>query len=67
MIKIVRTGGDGYGMYHREYIMSSTSDASDLPNSQTPAPKTAEAGSVAHTQDLKHKYPLGPDGVWREV
>ena len=67
MIKIVKSGGDGHGPNYREFILSSAADVSDLPNSETPAPDTADIGSVAYTQDMSKMYMLGPDDVWREV
>jgi len=67
MIKIVKSGGDGHGPNYREFILSSAADVSDLPNSETPAPDTADIGSVAYTQDMEKTYMLGPDNVWREV
>ena len=67
MIKNVKTGGDGRSMYYREYLLSSAADVADLPNRNTPAPDTADAGSLAYTQDMEHTYMLGADNVWREV
>ena len=67
MIKIVTTGGEGKAQNYREFILSSSADVSNLPNSKTPAPNTAEVGSVAYTQDMEHTYMLGPDDTWREV
>ena len=67
MIKIVTTGGEGKGQNYREFILSSSADVSNLPNSTTPAPDTADVGSIAYTQDMEHTYMLGPDNVWREV
>ncbi len=67
MIKIVKSGGDGHGIYYREFILSSAADVANLPNSKTPAPDTADIGSVAYTQDMEKTYILGPDNVWREV
>ena len=67
MIKIVKSGGDGHGPNYREFILSSAADVSDLPNSETPAPDTADIGSVAYTQDMSKMYMLGTDDVWREV
>ena len=67
MIKNVKSGGDGHGMNYREYIITAAADVANLPNSQTPAPDTADIGSVAYTQDMSKMYMLGPDDVWREV
>jgi len=66
-IKCVKTGGDGRGQNYREYIITAAADVADLPNSDTPAPNTADIGSVAYTQDMEKTYMLGPDNVWREV
>jgi hypothetical protein len=67
MIKIVKSGGEGHGMNYREFIITAAADVANLPNSQTPAPNTADIGSVAYTQDMSKMYMLGPDDVWREV
>ena len=67
MIKIVKSGGEGHGMNYREFIITAAADVANLPNSQTPAPNTADIGSVAYTQDMEHTYMLGADNVWREV
>ncbi len=67
MIRIVKAGGPGYGENYREFVISSSSDVSDLPTADTPEPDTTEAGSIAYTQDLSKTYMLGPDNVWREV
>lgn len=66
-IKIVKTGGEGHGMNYREFIITAASDVANLPNSKTPAPKTADIGSIAYTQDLEKTYMLGTDDTWREV
>lgn len=62
--KIVKRGGEGYGMNHKEFILEDASAVSALPNSQTPAPDTAEAGSIAYTGDLEHIFILGPSDEW---
>lgn len=67
MIKIVKSGGEGHGMNYREFIITAAADVANLPNSQTPAPNTADIGSVAYTQDMSKMYMLGPDDIWREV
>jgi len=67
MIQIVKTGGEGRSRRYREIIISSTDDVTNLPKSTTPSPNTADAGSIAYTQDMAHTYVLGPDDVWREV
>ena len=67
MIKIVKSGGEGHGMNYREFIITAAADVANLTNSQTPAPNTADIGSVAYTQDMSKMYMLGPDDVWREV
>ncbi len=67
MIQIVKSGGDGHGQNYREFIITAAADVANLPNSQTPAPNTADIGSVAYTQDMEKTYMLGPDNVWREV
>jgi hypothetical protein len=67
LIKIVKSGGEGHGMNYREFIITAAADVANLPNSQTPAPNTADIGSVAYTQDMSKMYMLGPDDVWREV
>ncbi len=67
MIKTVKSGGEGHGMNYREFIITAAADVANLPNSQTPAPNTADIGSVAYTQDMSKMYMLGPDDVWREV
>ena len=67
MIKIVKSGGEGHGMNYREFIITAAADVASLPNSQTPAPNTADIGSVAYTQDMSKMYMLGTDDVWREV
>lgn len=67
MIKIVKSGGEGHGMNYREFIITAAADVANLPNSQTPAPNTADIGSVAYTQDMSKMYMLGTDDVWREV
>lgn len=67
MIKIIRQGGEGRGMYYTEFMLTDTSDVADLPNSKTAAPNTAAIGSQAITQDMEHTYILGTDDVWREV
>lgn len=67
MIKIVKSGGEGHGINYREFIITAAADVANLPNSQTPAPNTADIGSVAYTQDMSKMYMLGPDDVWREV
>ena len=67
MIKVVKSGGEGHGMNYREFIITAAADVANLPNSQTPAPNTADIGSVAYTQDMSKMYMLGPDDVWREV
>lgn len=66
-IKIIKRGGEGYGMYYTEFMITDASDKDDLPNSQTPPPDTAAIGSQAVTQDMEHSYVLGTDDVWREV
>lgn len=66
-IKIIKRGGEGQSMYYTEFMLTSASDKNDLPNSQTPAPATADIGSQAYTQDMEHTYILGTDDVWREV
>ncbi len=67
MISTVKTGGDGRGMYYREFLLTSTADVANLPDRNTPAPDTADVGSIAYTQDMEHTYMLGADNVWREV
>ena len=67
MIKCVKTGGEGRGQNYREFIITAAADVANLPNSKTPAPNTADIGSVAYTQDMEKTYILGPDNVWREV
>lgn len=67
MIKIAKAGGDGHGPNYKEFIISSAADVSDLPTFRSAAPNTAEAGSVAYTQNMEHTYLLGADDIWREV
>ena len=67
MYKIVKTGGDGHDINYREIIIERVADVSDLPNSKSPLPNTAEIGSIAYLQDMSKTYLLGPDDVWREV
>ena len=67
MIKIVKAGGEGHGPNYKEFILTSSTDVADLPNSKSPAPDTCDIGSLAYTQDLEKTYMLGPDDVWREV
>lgn len=67
MIKIIKRGGEGHGMYYTEFMLTGTSDVADLPNSKTAPPNKAEIGSQAYTQDMEHQYILGTDDVWREV
>lgn len=66
-IRIVKTGGEGRSRKYREFIITSADDVTNLPKSDTPAPNTADIGSLAYTQDMSHTYMLGPDNVWREV
>ena len=67
MIQIVKSGGEGHGPNYREFIITDSADVANLPNGNTPAPNTADIGSVAYTQDMEKTYMLGPDDVWREV
>ena len=67
MIMQVVRGGPGHDNYYREFIISSASDVSDLPDSQGTVESRACAGSVAYLQDLSKIYVLGPDDTWREV
>jgi len=66
-IKQVVRGGPGRDENYREFIMSSASDASNLPNSQSGTEQKTTAGSIAYLQDMTKTYLLGPDDVWREV
>ena len=66
-VKQVTRGGPGKDENYREFIISSATDVSDLPNSQSGTEEKAVAGSVAYLQDLSKTYLLGPDDVWREV
>lgn len=65
-VKQVVRGGPGKEATYREFIISSASDVSSLPNSASTSQPTC-AGSIAYTQDLSKTYLLGPDDVWREV
>ena len=66
-IKQVVRGGPGRDENYREFIMSSASDVSSLPNSQSGTEQKTTAGSIAYLQDMTKTYLLGPDDVWREV
>ena len=66
-VKQVTRGGPGKDENYREFIISSSSDVSDLPNSQSGTEEKTVAGSIAYTQDMSKTYLLGPDDTWREV
>lgn len=67
MIRQVVCGGPGHDPFYREFIISSESDVSDLPDNTGDTMTETSPGSIAYTQDMAHMYVMGNDYVWREV
>ena len=67
MIRQVVCGGPGHTNFYREFIISSASDVSNLPDNSGDTMCECDPGSIAYTQDMIHIYMLGNDYVWREV
>lgn len=67
MIRQVVCGGPGHTNFYREFIISSTSDVSNLPVNTGDTIDECDPGSIAYTQDMSHMYVLGNDYTWREV
>lgn len=65
-IQLIQRGGPGLDENNKEFMMKTSSDVADLPNSQTES-NPATAGSKAYTQDMTKIYMLGIDDTWREV
>lgn len=65
MYKIVKTGGDGHDINYREIILERAADVSDLPNSKSPLPNTAEIGSIAY--HFKSGYGRNFRRIFRDI